>query len=277
MIQYLQNTTLHERQSRYYNGYQCPYCNNLNDYVDSSVVHQESHGMIYYCKPCQAWVGTHGTSDQSLGFVAKLALRKLRIEAAEIARPLIKKKMDQGLVATKAQAAFRNWIAAVLGIDSVECHVAMMDNDRCNLYISECKKWYKTPEQIEAAKKEIVVRKQAIYFLADALDFEIKEWELMGKTHLSFIQGEKRFEYILEKNEGYWSTDKKQKYKPVESIEKFLDSNFNSMAEFESYLLKNYINEPNTGFWLKKTRKLSTGSEPESRQQIYLKFLNNKS
>lgn len=226
MIKFLENTSLADRQMFYYNGTKCPYCNGYNDFVDSKVVYQESHGMIYYCKDCQAWVGTHPHSDQSLGFAAKESLRKLRIEAANAIKPLITGKISQGFKLQKAQALLRNWLAGVFGIDPVECHIAMMDNDRCRALIVECQKWYKTPDSIAAAKQEITVRKEMIEFLSGALDFELKEWSLMGKTSMTFSKNDKVFNYLLEKNEGYWSSDKKKKYKPVDNLELFLDKNF---------------------------------------------------
>lgn len=225
MIKFLENTSLSDRQMFYYNGTKCPYCNGFNDFVDSSIVYVESHGMIYFCKACQAWVGTHPSSDQSLGFVAKKALRDLRIEAANAIKPLITKKMSQGFTVNKAQALLRNWLAGIFGIDPVECHIAMMDNSRCNALIEECKKWYKTPESIEAEKRAISIRKEMIYFLSGALDFEVKEWTIMGKTDMTFSKKGKQYNYWLEKNQGYWS-GKKVQYKPIDDLQIFLDTNF---------------------------------------------------
>lgn len=226
MIKFLENTLLSDRQMFYYNGTKCPYCNGYNDFVDSSVVYQESHGMIYYCKDCQAWVGTHPNSDQALGFVAKKALRDLRIEATNAAKPLILKKIQNGIANNKAQALLRNWMAGILGIEPIECHIAMMGNERCKLFIDECKKWHKTPESIAVEKQSISIRKEMILFLSGALDFEVNEWALMGKTNMTFSKNGAEFNYLLEKNEGYWSTDKKRKYKPVDNLELFLDKHF---------------------------------------------------
>jgi hypothetical protein len=37
----------------------CPYCNNLTAFVDSETIYGKSYGMVYYCKDCDAYVGTH--------------------------------------------------------------------------------------------------------------------------------------------------------------------------------------------------------------------------
>lgn len=53
----------------------CPYCRKTTDYVDSSTVYGKSYGMIYLCKPCDAYVGVHKGTDNALGRLADRSLR----------------------------------------------------------------------------------------------------------------------------------------------------------------------------------------------------------
>jgi hypothetical protein len=55
----------------------CPYCGQPAIYVDSAAVYRiGSYGMIYLCRPCQAWVGVHPGTDQPLGRLANAELRR---------------------------------------------------------------------------------------------------------------------------------------------------------------------------------------------------------
>ena len=56
----------------------CNYCGKPAEYVDSTVVYGSSYGMIYYCKPCNAWVGVHKGSGAPLGTLANAELRAYR-------------------------------------------------------------------------------------------------------------------------------------------------------------------------------------------------------
>ena len=64
-----------------YNGKICPYCNNPAEYVDSSVVYKTSYGMIYFCRPYDAYVGVHHGTDIALGRLANYELRVAKIKA----------------------------------------------------------------------------------------------------------------------------------------------------------------------------------------------------
>lgn len=127
----------------YYNGSRCIYCNRETDLVDSITVHQENHGLIYYCKECQAWCGTiHG--DQSIGCVAKKGLREARKECHHLINKIIEKKVavsKKPLTERAARTRFYKWLSATLDIDRTECHVAYFAEERCKLVIDELKKY----------------------------------------------------------------------------------------------------------------------------------------
>ena len=62
-------------------GLLCPYCLNLTEYVDSSIIYGKSYGMIYLCKRCDAYVGVHRGTAKSLGRLANKTLRHWKKEA----------------------------------------------------------------------------------------------------------------------------------------------------------------------------------------------------
>lgn len=59
----------------------CPYCGRSAEFVDSIAVYRRSYGMIYLCRPCDAYVGVHGRSDTPLGRLANAELRRWKIAA----------------------------------------------------------------------------------------------------------------------------------------------------------------------------------------------------
>ena len=42
-------------QERVKQGKQCPYCLKEPEYINSTEVYGKDYGMMYICKPCQAW------------------------------------------------------------------------------------------------------------------------------------------------------------------------------------------------------------------------------
>lgn len=73
----LSGYTLFERQSKFYNGFFCCYCGRETELVDSTVIHQEYHGLIFYCKCCDAAVGTV-FGDKALGCVGKKNAKRIK-------------------------------------------------------------------------------------------------------------------------------------------------------------------------------------------------------
>lgn len=132
--------TLTEKQMFYFNGHRCPYCDKESDLVSSDVIHQEEHGMIYYCKDCDAAVGTlYG--DQALGCLAKKHLRDQRRYCFKLLDQLIDKKISFGKIKRRtAKNRMNSWICKLLNITKVECHIGYWNEDQCRKVIEECKK-----------------------------------------------------------------------------------------------------------------------------------------
>lgn len=102
----------------------CPYCGADTEYVDSSCVYGSSYGMIYICKPCDAYVGVHKGTDESLGRLANAELRKWKKATHSIFDVLWKERRM-----TRNQAY--EWLADKLKIKREDCHIGMFDEDMC--------------------------------------------------------------------------------------------------------------------------------------------------
>lgn len=109
----------------------CPYCGKAAELIDSSAVYQRSYGMIWMCKPCDAYTGVHASSPtfKPLGTLAKAPLRKMRSEVHKLFDPLWKKgKMSRN-------EAY-SWLADQMNKTKETTHVAMFDEADCKKAIS---------------------------------------------------------------------------------------------------------------------------------------------
>lgn len=111
----------------------CPYCGNEPEYVDSRVIYGKSYGMIYLCRPCDAYVGVHhGTTKAPLGRLANKRLRSLKKKAHKYFDKIWKNKL---MSRTEAYT----WLAGRLCIPKNECHIGMFDEYLCEKTIKFCK------------------------------------------------------------------------------------------------------------------------------------------
>lgn len=103
----------------------CPYCGKRAEYVDSAEVYRgRSYGMIYLCRPCDAYVGTHKGTDVPLGRLANKELRRWKNRAHAAFDPLWQSKRFT------RRGAYR-WLSEQLGIPREEAHIGMFDIDMC--------------------------------------------------------------------------------------------------------------------------------------------------
>jgi hypothetical protein len=114
-------------QDKILSGMVCPYCGADSEYVDSSVIYGKSYGMIYLCRPCDAYVGTHKSEPTKAK--GRLANRELRWE--KIRAHAHFDFIWQNKHMTRSEAYV--WLSKALGIDPELCHIGMFD-------ISECEK-----------------------------------------------------------------------------------------------------------------------------------------
>lgn len=124
----------------------CPYCNEPSTYIDSSEVYGRSYGMIYICKPCDAYVGVHKGTDIALGRLANKELREARKEAHfyfdQIAKTsLINKIWKEYIPNISNRNKGYLWLSKQLGIAKEQCHIGMFDLEKCQETIKICKKY----------------------------------------------------------------------------------------------------------------------------------------
>lgn len=116
----------------------CPYCLNVSEYVDSSVIYGRSYGMIYLCKPCDAYCGVHAGSDVPLGSLANAVTRQARKEAHALFDPLWQRKMEKGYTKNAAREASYIWLAKEMRIHRDECHIGSFTAEQCEQVIKIC-------------------------------------------------------------------------------------------------------------------------------------------
>lgn len=126
------------------NGLKCPYCGSKTEYIDSLFVYGKSYGMIYICKPCDAYVGVHKGTDKALGRLANKELREAKKQAHyyfdQIAKTdLINTIWDKYIPDISNRSKAYLWLSKQLNISLELCHIGMMDVEQCNNVINICK------------------------------------------------------------------------------------------------------------------------------------------
>lgn len=125
-------------------GHICPYCGGKTEYIDSSYVYGRSYGMIYICKPCDAYVGVHKGTDKALGRLANKELREAKKRAHyyfdQIAKTsLINKIWRKWIPNISNRNKAYKWLAIQLNMDEEFCHIGMMDVQQCDKVVEVCK------------------------------------------------------------------------------------------------------------------------------------------
>ena len=114
----------------------CPYCHRPAEFLDSAeVYHGRSYGMIYLCRPCDAFVGCHkaGSGDEPLGRLANAELRNWKVQAHNAFDPLWK---DQMFFVRRTDAYA--WLAKQLHLPTDKTHIGLFDVDQCKQVVQIC-------------------------------------------------------------------------------------------------------------------------------------------
>lgn len=106
----------------------CPYCAKESKLVDSSVIYGSSYGLIYLCKPCDAYCGVHKGTIISLGRLANKELREMKKEAHKHFDSIWK-----GF--KKSRSAMYKRLSELLGTSPERTHIGMFDIDQCKKVI----------------------------------------------------------------------------------------------------------------------------------------------
>jgi hypothetical protein len=112
-------------EKRIMKGKVCPYCHAKTQYVDSIAIYGKSYGMIYWCKPCDAYCGVHkDTPKKALGRIANAELREWKKKAHAAFDPLWKSSYMNRHRAYK-------WLSDTLGIPPQYTHIGMFGVETC--------------------------------------------------------------------------------------------------------------------------------------------------
>lgn len=113
----------------------CDYCGEPAVLADSAEVYGgRSYGMIWLCRPCQAWVGCHRHTDRPLGRLANAELRQWKMKAHTAFDQLW--KIPPRLLGNRSNAYA--WLAERLRIEPKHCHIGMFDVATCKRVVEVC-------------------------------------------------------------------------------------------------------------------------------------------
>lgn len=114
----------------------CPYCGAKPELIDSAEIYNgTSYGLMYICRPCDAYVSCHLGTNTPKGRLANAELRQLKIEAHEVFDTIWKQKYKRG----RYQAYY--WLSKQLQRPFDLTHIGMMDEETCRRTIAICKKY----------------------------------------------------------------------------------------------------------------------------------------
>lgn len=131
----------------------CPYCGLNAELTDSILVYRKSYGKIWICQPCEAWVGVHSGSkgNRPKGTLAKIKLRKMRMEGHKLFDPIWRKRVADGEPKKAARKATYKELAARMGIHYNDCHFAMFDEERCAKALEVLRTWREATTEAAAS------------------------------------------------------------------------------------------------------------------------------
>lgn len=110
----------------------CPYCGNPAKLVDSATVYKgRSYGMIWDCRPCDAYVGCHknSASHVPLGRLADKELRQWKMKAHQAFDPLWKSGEMKRTVAYRM-------LREALGVEPRDAHIGMLNVEQCRKLVA---------------------------------------------------------------------------------------------------------------------------------------------
>jgi len=109
----------------------CPYCGAFARLKDSIEVYGRSYGMIWDCRPCDAYVGVHKDSPTHypLGRLANKELREWKMKAHAAFDPLWKSGKMTRSEAYKA-------LGAKLRMSPARTHIGWFDVEQCQAVVA---------------------------------------------------------------------------------------------------------------------------------------------
>lgn len=122
----------------------CDYCSQPAQLVTGREIYAHRVDLasknFWQCEPCKAWVGVHPSTITPLGRLANTELRAMKQLAHAAFDPLWEGKIRSDKCSKKtARKAAYAWLAEQMGIPVDECHVGMMDVNRCRKVVEVCR------------------------------------------------------------------------------------------------------------------------------------------
>lgn len=114
-------------------GKQCPYCGAVPEYVDSEVIYGRSYGMMYLCRPCDAYCGVHKGTKRALGRLANKELRAWKQKAHARFDAMWKMSTRQG----RRKNAYA-WLGEQMALRPSRTHIGMFNVEQCKKAIELC-------------------------------------------------------------------------------------------------------------------------------------------
>lgn len=110
----------------------CPYCGEACEHTDSVAVYSRSYGMIYLCKPCDAYVGVHKHNPyKPLGTPADRTTRAARKKAHAAFDPMWQGAVDK----YDARRAAYRMMQDLMDLPAAHAHIAMFSSQQCILLV----------------------------------------------------------------------------------------------------------------------------------------------
>ena len=113
-------------------GYKCPYCGRATELADSAEIYGgRSYGMIYLCRPCDAYVGCHNGTINAKGRLADAELREWKKKAHNAFDPIWQERHMRRKLAYA-------WLSEKMGVPSEYTHIGMFDVAECKKVVTIC-------------------------------------------------------------------------------------------------------------------------------------------
>lgn len=120
----------------------CPYCNGAAVLADDGAVSTKTpSGLVWLCRHCEAWVGTHANSPthRPMGRLAKAQLRALKVKARVLFEQMVRSAIEQnGWKPTKARDRAREWFSCEMGIAGGAFNIGDFDEAQTQQVIYIC-------------------------------------------------------------------------------------------------------------------------------------------
>lgn len=118
----------------------CPYCSGTPALIDSSIFYGgRSYGLVWACRPCQAYVGVHKGTNKPLGRLANKELRAAKKAAHAAFDPIWQTSIEKGRERNEARSGAYEWLSQAMGMSHQDCHIGMMDVNECMQVVGICK------------------------------------------------------------------------------------------------------------------------------------------